>query len=96
MIIHLPTFSQTDADLKRQTILSMLEGAGLSNQCITDQQNRTNAQGIVDATNLTINLEAKLTQTQVEDLVSPTYPAATYSAAAAPQPEQPEQPESGE
>jgi len=89
MIIHLPVLSARDADKKVPEVLSILQGLGLSDQCITNQTRDTDDNGIVVKTNLTINLES-VSQEQVESAVSAVFQTATYSQTAqAPVPEEP-------
>ena len=61
MIVHLPTLSERDANNKVPKVLAILEGSGLSSDCITNRTDETNANGVVVKANLTVNLESKIT-----------------------------------
>ena len=70
MITHLPTLSERDANIKVPEVLTLLEGAGLSSDCITNRTDDTNANGVVVKANLTVNLESKITAQQAEDAIN--------------------------
>lgn len=91
MIVHLPTLSERDANIKVPKVLAALEGAGLSSDCITNRTDDTNENGVVVKANLTVNLESKITAQQAEDAINSVFHSVTYSTVEAP-PSEPEQP----
>ena len=84
MIVHLPTLSERDANIKVPEVLALLEGAGLSSDCITNRTDETNANGVVVKANLTVNLESKITAQQAEDAIDAVFHSVTYSTVQAP------------